>query len=187
MIPIPGLSSLTTVLLGTAAMLALGFVGGCEVQGWKDKAAELATTQATAKLISQKQAEAQELGEALAGVTITAGQQFAAAQQTLQTRTVTLIQKVPFYVESPTKPSSVCTVPLGLVRVLNSAARGGSDPESDFPLPAGRANNTVTAIDLASLASAIVRNYRIANGNAQQLDALNQWIRDQQALIGKVK
>lgn len=100
----------------------------------------------------------------------------AQAQQTITTRTVTIEKEVPKYVHDfvpvpgETQTITVGCITYGFVRVLDAAALG-VDPAS-LDLAPGQSDDTCTALKDTDLASAIVENYGIANGNAEQLDAL---------------
>lgn len=70
--------------------------------------------------------------------------------------------------------SSRC-VPYGFVRVLDAAASGRL--AADLPLPAGKSDVTCAPVTWADLARAIVANYDTAEENAEQLNALIDYIR----------
>lgn len=68
-------------------------------------------------------------------------------------------------------------VPYGLVRVLDAASLG-ADPD-DLSLPAGQSDGACAPVDAARLASSVAANYAAARANAEQLNALQAWVKDE--------
>lgn len=81
-----------------------------------------------------------------------------------------IVKKVPIYVSK--NDTSVCHLPGGW-RVLHDAAASGELPE-----PAASADAAPTTAQDA--ATAVTSNYAICHVNAEQLKALQSWVRTQQ-------
>jgi len=99
----------------------------------------------------------------------------AAAQQKIVTVHQVITEKVPVYVHDKALPC----IPFGLVRVLDaSVLQTGPDA---LPLPAGQSDDACAPVDANALAQAILANYSAAEGNAEQLTAVQGWITAQKA------
>lgn len=72
------------------------------------------------------------------------------------------------------------SMPVGFVRVWNAAVAG--NPVSAVPDPAGRPDDARSGIDPSAVAANAVQNFGVCRLNADQLTALQQWIREQAAL-----
>jgi hypothetical protein len=96
----------------------------------------------------------------------------AAAQQKLADEKSVIAKEVRRHV-----PRNSPCISLGLVRVLD-AARLGADPDS-LSLPAGQSDGACASVDAAHLAANITANYAAARANAEQLTALQAWVRAQ--------
>jgi hypothetical protein len=66
-------------------------------------------------------------------------------------------------------------VPTGLVRVLNASA-SGEDLDANA---AGISNDTAASIAMSDVAISISNNYTNCRANAEQLEALQEWLREQ--------
>lgn len=95
----------------------------------------------------------------------------ASAQANVVARTNTVTQEVIRYVPIASK----CAVSVGFVRVLNAAVLGVST--ADVPGPAGKSDDACADADARTLALNIVANYGACNANAEQLGALQGWVR----------
>jgi hypothetical protein len=95
----------------------------------------------------------------------------AAAQQRIVIQTKTLTKEIVTHV-----PVTVACVPVGLVRVLNAAAKGLSAPDESFA--AGKSDDACAPVSWRSLAADISDDYGTGNENAEQLNALEASIRD---------
>lgn len=103
----------------------------------------------------------------------------AKAQTIIQTQIQTVIKEVPKYV----KVDDIGCITYGLVRVLDAAAID-ADP-GELPIPAGKSNDSCTGLTTVDLASHVAGNYGIARANAQQLNDLEQTVRDMIAAANK--
>jgi hypothetical protein len=81
----------------------------------------------------------------------------------------TLIQEVPFYV--PVQADAACTVHRGFVSLHDAAAAG------ELPEPARDADAPAEGLALSAVAATVVGNYQTCHENAEQLKALQDWIR----------
>ena len=96
----------------------------------------------------------------------------AAAQQKIVTKIVTVKQEVPSHVQATTRGC----ITVGFVRVLNAAILG--DSSTDLSYAPGQPDDACADTDARTLALNIVSNYAAAAGNAEQLAALQKWVRD---------
>ena len=81
----------------------------------------------------------------------------------------TLIQEVPVYV--PVQADAACTVHRGFVSLHDAAAAG------ELPQPARDADAPAEGLALSAVAATVVTNYQTCHENAEQLKALQDWIR----------
>lgn len=89
---------------------------------------------------------------------------------TIYVRGATLTQKVPFYVPAPA--DAACPVPVGFVRLHDAAAAGTEVP--DRP---GAADAVPSGVALSTVAGTVVDNYTTCHATAEQLTALQDWVR----------
>lgn len=87
----------------------------------------------------------------------------------------TILQKVPVYVTA--QADAVCPIPVGFVRLHDSAAQnlplGAPTDNPDAPAP---------GVALSTVASTVAGNYTTCHETAQQLTALQDWVRGLQAI-----
>jgi hypothetical protein len=105
----------------------------------------------------------------------------ATAQARISTVYQTLSQEVATYV--PPKADAACPIDVGAVRLLDAAARGL--PAVSLA-PAG-ADDAPSGVALSHLVSTDVANDEAAAANAEQLSALQAWIRAEQAAPAGVR
>lgn len=122
-----------------------------------------------ARRVAEEQAEAARIGAARAAVTTKADATHVKAAERIKVVTVTQIKEVPTYVSD-----SDCPLSPGF-RVLHDAAAAG-----ELPDPARIAD--AAAVPAPALASTVVENYGACKETSERLDALQQWIRAQQAV-----
>jgi hypothetical protein len=142
----------------------LGTVAACE----RDAARAQVTALASA-LRRQKMSDAVSLAAAVAD---------ARAQQRILTRTVLLTKEIPIHV-TPAQDARLC-LPYGLVRVLDSAALA-ADP-GRLALAPGQSDDTCASVKASDLARSVAGNYAASRANAEQLTALQGWLRAQSRL-----
>lgn len=109
-------------------------------------------------------------------VSLDAAVKEAAAQQQIMTVTNTVIREIPSHVPLASK----CAVTVGFVRVLNAIILGGGT--ADLSYSPGQSDDACAATDPRTLALNIAANYTAALRNAEQLTALQSWVREQQAV-----
>lgn len=102
-------------------------------------------------------------------------------QAQIETVTRTIIREVPVYVTPQIDRDF--PLPWGFVRVHDAAALRIDVPA--IPLPTGQSDASRSPVTASVAAGTIAENYGRADGNAQQLNDLEAWIRDQQAITAQ--
>jgi len=140
------------------ALLGFGWLtGASHVQAQWDAA--------TAK---QQQAQAQsQIRQAEATVQVVT--QYVDRIQVVREKGDTLIQEIPIYV--PVQADAACTVHRGFVSLHDAAAAG------ELPQSARDADAPAEGLALSAVAATVVTNYQTCHENAEQLKALQDWIR----------
>lgn len=82
----------------------------------------------------------------------------------------TIIKEVPVYV--PVQADAACTINRGFVRLHDAAAA------SELPEPARDAYAAAAGLALSAVAGTVAANYQTCHENAEQLIALQTWIRE---------
>ncbi|HTW35200.1 MAG TPA: hypothetical protein VMD53_11340 [Rhizomicrobium sp.] len=100
----------------------------------------------------------------------------AQVQQKLADEKSIIAQEVHRHVSRSTV-ARLC-IPYGLVRVLDAASLG-ADPDS-LPVPAGQSDDACAPVAAADLAANVAANYATARSNAEQLNALQVWVREEE-------
>lgn len=140
------------------ALFGFGWLkGASHVQAQWD-AATAAQQQALAKA-QIRQAEA----------TVQVVTQYVDRIQVVREKGDSLIQEIPVYV--PVQADAACTVHRGFVRLHDAAAAG------ELPEPARDADAPAEGLALSAVAATVVTNYQTCHENAEQLKALQDWIR----------
>ena len=117
---------------------------------------------------AQQQAQAQvQVRQAEATVQVVT--QYVDRIQVVREKGDTLIQEIPVYV--PVQADAACTVHRGFVRLHDAAAAG------ELPEPARDADAPAEGLALSAVAATVVTNYQTCIENAEQLKALQDWIR----------
>lgn len=149
-------------LLALAA-LCIALVGF----GWLKGASHVqALWDAATAVQQQAQAQAQIR---LAEATIQVVTQYVDRIQIVREKGDTLIQEVPVYV--PVQADAACTVHRGFVSLHDAAATG------ELPTAPGDADAPAEGLALSAVAATVVSNYQTCHENAEQLKALQDWIR----------
>lgn len=150
------------LLLLAAALVGFGWVrGAAHVQARWD--AESAQQSLAAARVQARQAEA----------TVKVVTQYVDRVKIVREKGAEIIKEVPVYV--PAEADAACVVPRGFVRLHDAAAAGR------FPEPAGSADAAPAGIALSAVAGTVADNYSRCHANAEQLMALQEWVRAQQA------
>ena len=82
----------------------------------------------------------------------------------------TIIKEVPVYV--PVQADAACTINRGFVRLHDAAAAGA------LPEPARDADAAAADIALSTVAATVATNYQTCHETAEQLKALQTWVRE---------
>lgn len=82
----------------------------------------------------------------------------------------TIVKEVPVYV--PVEADAACSVNRGFVRLHDAAAAG------DLPEPASDADAAASGVALSAVAETFADNYQTCHENAEQLRALQGWVRE---------
>ena len=103
----------------------------------------------------------------------------AVQQQTLQAAAIrekgdTIIKEVPVYV--PVQADAACSINRGFVRLHDAAAAG------ELPEPARDTDAAAAGIALSAVAGTVAANYQSCHENAEQLRALQAWVREMAAI-----
>jgi hypothetical protein len=135
--------------------------------GWL-KGASHVHAQRDAATSKQQQAQAQaQTRQAQATVQVVT--QYVDRIQVVREKGDTLIQEVPVYV--PVQADAACTVHRGFVSLHDAAAAG------ELPTTPGDIDAPAQGLALSALAATVVTNYQTCHENAEQLKALQDWIR----------
>lgn len=135
--------------------------------GWL-KGASHVQTQWDAATSAQQLAQAQvQIRKAEATVQVVT--QYVDRIQVVREKGDTLIQEIPVYV--PVQADAACTVHRGFVSLHDAAAAG------ELPQPAQDADAPAEGLALSAVAATVVSNYQTCHENAEQLKALQDWIR----------
>jgi hypothetical protein len=146
--------------LAALGMALIGF-------GWL-KGTSHVQAQWDAATAAQKQAQAQ-MQTRQAEATVQVVTQYVDRIQVVREKGDTLIQEIPVYV--PVQADAACTVHRGFVSLHDAAAAG------ELPEPARDADGPAEGVALSAVAATVVTNYQTCHENAEQLKALQDWIR----------
>lgn len=124
------------------------------------QAAETKAVQTAAEIEARRLREVRDV-EARAATALRAARESARA----------LIKEVPVYV--PAEADARCIVADGFVRLHDAAAAGALPAVSG---PAAVPDGAASSVALSDVGRTVVENYGIAHENAQQLNALQEWV-----------
>jgi hypothetical protein len=137
------------------------------VFGWL-KGTNHVRAQWEAATTAQQQVQAQvQIRQAEATVQVVT--QYVDRIQIVREKGDTLIQEIPVYV--PVQADAACTVHRGFVSLHDAAAAG------ELPTAPGDADAPAEGLALSAVAATVVSNYQTCHENAEQLKALQDWIR----------
>jgi len=152
---------LALVLLA-AALIGFGWIKGAgHVQEQWDATVQQQTLQAAAVRERQAQATVKVVTQYVDRVRVV---------RVVREKGDTIIKEVPVYV--PVQADAACTINRGFVRLHDAAAAG------ELPEPARDADATAAGIALSAVATTVTANYQTCHENAEQLRALQGWIRE---------
>ena len=135
--------------------------------GWL-KGASHVQAQWDAATAAQRQAQAQvQIQQAEATVQVVT--QYVDRIQVVREKGDTILKEVPIYV--PVQADAACTIYRGAVSLHDAAATG------ELPEPSRDPDASAEGLALSALAATVVSNYQTCHENAEQLKALQDWIR----------
>ena len=135
--------------------------------GWL-KGASHVQAQWDAATAAQQQAQAQ-VQTRQAEATVQVVTQYVDRIQVVREKGDTLIQEIPVYV--PVQADAACTVHRGFVRLHDAAAAG------ELPTAPRDTDAPAEGLALSAVTATVVTNYQTCIENAEQLKALQDWIR----------
>ena len=145
-----------------AALIRFGWIKGAgHVQAQWDAAVQQQTLQAAVDRERQAQ------------TTVKVVTQYVDRVRVVREKGDTIIKEIPVYV--PFQADAACTINRGFVRLHDAAAA------SELPEPARDADAAAAGIALSAVAGTVAANYQTCHENAEQLRALQEWIREIQA------
>jgi len=143
----------------TIALLGFGWIkGASHVQTQWDAATANQALQVTT--VRQHQAEA----------TVKVVTEYVDRVRIVREKGDTIIKEVPVYV--PVQADAACRINRGFVRLHNAAAA------NELPETATDADAATADLALSAVATTVADNYRICHENAEQLRALQGWVRE---------
>ncbi|KAF0863232.1 hypothetical protein [Pseudomonas sp. LD120] len=153
------------VAVALGALYALGFVSGAGSERSKYQRLDEARLQ-----------QSFEQGRALGRVKEKVVVEYVDRIVKVREAGVSLIKEVPIYVSKAA--DDACVVPGGFVRVHDAGA-------ANLPLARGPsvADGAASGLALSTVAASVVDNYNQCHANTEQLKALQQWVRESQALL----
>ena len=141
------------------AVFGFGWLkGASHVQAQWDAAVQKQTLQASA--IRERQAQA----------TVKVVTEYVDRVRIVREKGDTIVKEVPVYV--PVQADAACTINRGFVRLHDAAAAG------ELPEPAREADAATAGIALSAVARTVAANYQSCHENAEQLRALQAWVRE---------
>lgn len=160
MIPWP--YRLLTLAALSVALVGFGWIkGASHVQAQWDAAIQQQALQAAA--VRERQAQA----------TVKVVTQYVDRVRVVREKGDTITKEVPVYV--PVQADAACTINRGFVRLHDAAAA------SELPKPAGDADAPAAGLALSAVAGTVAGNYQSCHENAEQLRALQAWVREMAA------
>lgn len=160
-------------------LVAIGAAGGSLATNlhWQAKwdkhiaADAKAETKAVVKASDQKQAQVTAGNKVSAKATVT--------DRKVQDQITEVIKDVPKHVPPSSDPGRCVTY--GFVRTIDAAILGVRP--SELQLPAGKSDTDCSPLEASAVATGIVENVGIARQNAVQLNALIDYLGDQELIL----
>ena len=141
------------------ALIGFGWIkGASHVQARWDAAIQQQALQTAA--IRERQAQAR----------VKVVTQYVDRVRVVREKGETIIKEVPVYV--PVQADAACSINRGFVRLHDAAAAG------ELPEPARDADAASAGIALSAVAGTVAANYQTCHENAEQLRALQTWVRE---------
>ena len=120
--------------------------------------------------IQQQALQAAAIRERQAQATVKVVTEYVDRVRVVREKGDTIIQEVPVYV--PVQADAACTIHRGFVRLHDTAAAG------ELPESAREADAAAAGIALSAVAGTVAANYQTCHENAEQLRALQAWIKE---------
>lgn len=120
--------------------------------------------------IQQKALQAAAARERQAQATVKVVTQYVDRVRVVREKGDTIIKEIPVYV--PVQADAACTINRGFVRLHEAAAAG------ELPEPARDTDAAAAGIALSAVAGTLAANYQSCHENAEQLRALQVWVRE---------
>ena len=159
---IPWPYRLLALVLLAAALIGFGWIKGAgHVQAQWDAAAQQQALQTSATRLRQAEATVKVVTEYVDRVRV------------VREKGDTIIKEVLVYV--PVEADAACTINRGFVRLHDAAAAG------ELLKPAGDADAPAAGLALSAVAGTVAGNYQSCHENAEQLRALQAWVREMAA------
>ena len=145
------------------ALVGFGWIKGAgHVQARWDAAVQQQTLHAA--VVQKRQAEA----------TVKVVTEYVDRIRVVREKGDTIVKEVPVYV--PVEADTTCTIHRGFVRLHDAAAAG------ELPEPAGDSDAPAEGVTLSAVARTVADNYQTCHENAEQLRALQAWVREMAAI-----
>lgn len=122
--------------------------------------------------------EAFEQGQELGTVRDRVVTEYVEKIVTVYKQGATIVKEIPVYVSKAA--DAACVVPAGFVRVHDASA--ANVPVSGGPLGT---DDGPSGIALSTVAGTVADNYTICRANAEQLKALQKWVRESHAITNR--
>ena len=123
--------------------------------------------------IQQQALQVAAVRERQAQATVKVVTQYVDRVRVVREKGETIIKEVPVYV--PVQADAACTINRGFVGLHNAAAAG------ELPEPARDADAAAAGIAISTVAGTVAANYQTCHENAEQLRALQGWVREVRA------
>ena len=164
LLPIP-YKTIVQVLSVAIVSFSLYMEGGIANEAeWKLKVKE-----AEAK-VAQKETQAVE-------ATVKVVTKYVKTVETIKEKGDVIIKEIPMYITKV--DDSMCAVPNGFVLLHDSASR------NEVPDTARNTNAGASGVKISEVAGTVVENYTTYHEVSAQLKALQQWLKEQQAIYNK--
>ncbi len=123
--------------------------------------------------VQQQSLQAAAIRERQAQTTVQVVTQYVDRVRVVREKGDTIIKEVPIYV--PVQADAACTIYRGFVRLHDAAAAGV------LPEPARDTDAAAAGIALSTVAGTVATNYQTCHETAEQLRALQVWVRNLRA------
>ena len=125
--------------------------------------------------IQQRTLQAAAIRERQAQSTVKVVTQYVDRVRVVREKGDTIIKEIPVYV--PVQADAACSINRGFVRLHDAAAAG------ELPEPARDADAAAADVALSAVAGAVAANDQTCHETAEQLRALQGWVREMKAAI----